>query len=243
MSSAPPAQVQSKHCAPRLSSFLLLLHALTGHADCVPQVEQATNRDGSVVRIEQRQCDNDFVRSILVHSKPAGAAQYATILRRTQDAVLAPTGGANWRDVDGDGIFEYEEIGACGAGPNCEAVVYRLSDSRKSLHLLFDGAYASLTTVAGFLVTSGRASCCAWEHAVYRRPPAPLPVQESDRIYRITVGDLSVGDDDSGANRTACRVYQRELGEWKSVVPPERGLLKLCEVYGEDYELNPRHAR
>lgn len=217
--------------------LILLLLACAGpcRADCIRTIDRAANIDGSAIRIEQSQCDEADTRTILVHVSPARSAAYVQRLVRTQDVQLAPTGGAALRDVDGDGVFEYEEVGGCGAGPNCEGTIFKLTRDRKALYLFFDGAYASLTHAGGFMVESARASCCAWEHHVYRIPAEPQAIQDKHMLYRIQVDGGAPAQGDGAA----CRIWKRTALTWRPHRPKNRELLKLCEVYGTDFVLNP----
>ena len=170
--------------------------------------------------------------------KPRDSTRYATVLRHTQSIAEAATGGGRLRDVDGDGVFEYEEIGACGAGPNCEGWIFKIQEDRRRMHLLFHEGYADFRRVSNYYVASGRANCCSWEHHLYEVPSDGHAIEGREPLYRITVGSVDGNDTDS----TPCVVSTRVRGKWVLSAIPDNRLSQLCEVYGPDYIINPPRA-
>ncbi len=231
----PPAS----RLARALAAAPLLLAAGLATAGCETTRLEKANADRSRIRVLQTECASGATRSIQVQLRAPRAQRWATLLERTQALQDSPTGGARLRDVDHDGVFEYEEIGMCGAGPNCEGHVYKVARDRRGMYLLFHGGYADFELVGGFYVESGRASCCSWEHRVYRKPAGERAIDKSDFAYRVSLGSPDAGD----AAGAACLISARQPdGHWVSAALPERRLLKLCEVYGTDYVINPPAA-
>lgn len=204
-------------------------------AECYVERSQQSNADGSAIRMKQKQCEDSDERTILIQLKQPDSPLYTTALTRKQSVAEAATGGGRLRDVDGDGIFEYEEIGPCGAGPNCEGWIFKMQKNRRHMYLFFHGGYADFRRVSSYLVTSERASCCSWEHNLYKQPSVERTIKESDLLYSIAVGSVDVAD----SSRTPCLVSKRVRGNWVTRAIPDKNLLVLCEVYGPDYIVNP----
>jgi hypothetical protein len=214
---------------------VLILTTTPVFAECRIEHSQQRNTDGSAIRIRQKQCEDSDVRAIRVQLKPAGSTQYTTVLRHTQSVEDAGTGGGRLRDIDGDGVFEYEEIGACGTGPNCEGWIFKIKKDQRSMYLFFHDGYADFRRMSNYYVTSVRASCCSWEHHVYIEPQAERSIGERDFLYSITAD--STGE--NRANGTPCYVSKRIRGKWVSSAIPDKRLLELCEIYGTSYIINP----
>ena len=219
----------------RLFIALLFLANSSTHAECDIERVVRQNIDGSYIRLTQEQCEERDKRSIRVELKDSSGSHYKTVLRRKQSAMVAPTGGGRLRDLDNDGVLEYEETGACGAGPNCEHSVFKINKSRTGTYAFFHGGYSDFIKLSKFYVTSGRTSCCSWSHHVYKKPSTERAISDRDFLYHVSVGDTSA-DDLPG---TPCFISTRVRGNWVPLNTKNKNLLALCEVYGPDYILNP----
>jgi len=200
-------------------------------AQCDAVTEQAENADGSSLQLVVQYCDEAIERDIRVSYRATADESYTQLFHLVQDAEEAPMGGAALRDLDGDGLHELETRGMCGAGPNCEGAIYRLTSERDALFEFFASGYADLIMVDEFLVESGRASCCSWEYHVYLPRSNSEPVQASDFVYAMAVG-IDVGSDTD--NDVTCTFTDSQN---QVVVPSNPNLLALCSHYGPDYIL------
>ena len=218
-----------------LVAALLLSHG-SAFVACDVMHSEKLNADGSRIRITQRQCDATKSRTLHVEFQPQGSESCLSLLKRTQSVSQAPTGGWRLRDIDADGLFEIEETGACGAGPNCEHRIFKTSVGPGPInaYLFFQGGYAGFKRISDYYVASGRSSCCSWDHQVYKKPMTADPITDSDLVYEVMVG-VDVGD----PPRTRCRVFSRVDRNLIQVPLSDKKLLTLCEVYGENYVLNP----
>lgn len=215
--------------------FFFFVALSTCRAACGNTRQERFNSDGSAIRVLQRQCEETEKRTIQVQIKPTSSASYHTVLTRTQNTAEAATGGGNLRDIEGDGFFEYEETGICGVGPNCEGTVFKLTPSRKNLYLFFQGGYANFSYIPGLYIESGRTSCCSWEHHLYSTPKHAKTITENQHIYSVTVGSVNSENVDG----TPCFISGKRNGKWAEVNPKNKGILRLCELYGSDYIVNP----
>jgi hypothetical protein len=219
----------------KLIAALLASTMGTSFAACQSHIENRRNADGSSLRMIQRECEGERFRTIKVLLKAPRVAKYMTVLDVVQDSIQAPLGSAHLRDIEGDGIFEYEQRGMCGAGPNCEGTVFKLSKDRRRFYLFFDGGYFDFKYITGLYIESGRASCCEWEYHGYKAPSSERAISESDFAYSINVGG-SIEREDS---RTPCHISMKSDDQWVPVTPTDKHLLALCELYGPDYVVNP----
>jgi hypothetical protein len=144
-------------------------------------------------------------------------------------------GGGQLLDIEGDGIFEYERRGSCGAGPNCQGTVFKLSKDRKGFYLFFDGGYSDFRYVSGLYIQGGRTSCCEWGYHAYKAPGAERAISESDSAYSINVGGATERED----SRTPCHISMKSGDQWIPTTPTDPHLLALCTLYGPEYVVNP----
>lgn len=157
------------------------------------------------------------------------------VLRETQRLEEAPDGTARLIDLDGDGRQEIEIRGSCGAGPNCEGAIFRLNRDRTAMAPFYRGGYFSLTMIEGYVVETGRASCCAWESHGYKVRAGADEVGQDDLEYRVDV--TAEGGEDGVPLAVECAFRRRETKAWVYVGPPSGAWLKLCEAYGKKYTL------
>ena len=95
----------------------------------------------------------------------------------------------------------------------------------------FWGGYSSLKSLSGYLIESGRSSCCSWEHHVYTQRSKHREITADDMLYRVVVGVTPEGNEPDGPT---CAFYDKAN---QLVLPAYRALLSLCEVYGPEYTL------
>ena len=205
-------------------------------AQCEHHREQVQNRDGSVLLSHSVLCPetNRQYTDILFMAQPG---QKPKRLQRIDHSSSEGWFSVSFRDLEGDGFFEVEQRGSCGAGPNCEGSIDKLDRQRQRLYRYFNGGYADLRYQNGYLIESGRASCCSWEHHLYRSQGKKYPIESMD--YQINVGMLwSESASASGDDRADCAITRlKPNGQRQLVTHPPAWMAKLCEVYGPDYTL------
>lgn len=202
-------------------------------AQCETEQSEALNRDGSSIRLVQKQCHESNRCLLQVDVRPDRASPYAMVLRRIKPMNQAPAVGGHLIDIDADGLFEVEEVDYCGAGPNCFRRIHKVDAKTRKSHLFFEGGYFQFRKIGDFYVTSGRSGCCSWEHQIYAKPENQLTIDDQHHRYTITVGA------DSGTpTKTQCLVSKRIGDDWLLASPPN-ALLNLCAFYGNHYRLNP----
>ena len=216
-----------------LSGLLCCLYCLNvWAAACEHQREQVHNLDGSMLLRHTELCaeaDRQYTDILLI----ARPGQTPKRLQRFNHPPSEGSSALSFRDLEGDGFFEVEQRGSCGAGPNCEGYIHKLDPRRQRLFLYFSGGYADLRYQNGYLIESGRASCCSWEHHLYRSKSKTYPIETME--YQIMVGMLHSEPD---ANRADCAITRlKPNGEGRLMAHPPPWMAKLCEVYGPDYIL------
>lgn len=197
---------------------------------------RAENRDGSVLTV-QTECASPELRRY-VATLTCDGGRTCDRQAYTQEVVYNSMGHADLIDVDQDGMHEVEVRGMCGAGPNCEGNVYRIDPATRTLQPFFSGGYYELQVIDGWLVEAGRSSCCSWEFHLWKLDlPRPLPLEYDNMDLMVQVG--ASGDDDGNVAGVEC-TFTRQSGDNSRVVaPPSRALEKICEHYGEPYDLTP----
>ena len=229
----------------RLVPFLLLMALLLVQGSALASdqptdqltVEQKRNADGSWLRLTQRVDPERDRRHIRVEHSRSATAPFFTLLQRSQSLSDYPQGGGHLEEMDGDGQLDYVERLYCGAGPNCQARIFKLNPAQQTAYQLFEGWFFLFRSVDGHFVTSSRSSCCSWTHQIYRAPAKPRGITEQDLLYDVYLK----GPIDGSATPT-CRI-SRPLGEgWEQAKLANPELLALCEGYGNDVVINPEQA-
>jgi len=122
----------------------------------------------------------------------------------------------------------------CGAGPNCWYRIHKLNPQQHTAYAFYEGGFSLFRSIAGYLVTSGRSSCCSWTHQIYRAPAQPRGMTEQDLLYSVYLkGPID------GSAKPTCQI-SRPVGEgWEQASLANPELLVLCEGYGNDVVINP----
>ena len=216
-----------------LLTALLLLSGSALAAEAAG-AEEKRNPDGSRLRLTEQIDPTGDRRVFRIEVSPAASAPYTTLLQRSQVLSEHPSGGGRLEDMDGDGQLEFVERVFCGAGPNCWYRIHKLMPQQHKAYLFFEGGFSLFRPIAGYLVTSGRSSCCSWTHQIYRAPAKPRGITEQDLLYSVYLK----GPIDGSATPT-CRISRPVNEEWEQANLPNPELSTLCEGYGNDVVINP----
>ena len=203
--------------------------------DDLQQVER--NGDGSWLRLTQRRDETMDSRSMQLELGTGPTAFHRTVLQRRQSISGHPRGGSRLEDMDGDGLLEYVEREFCGAGTNCSYRIFKVSPSQGTAYSYFQGSFFRFRAIGDFIVTSGRSSCCSWEHQVFRQPDEGAGISDLDLLYLIEVkGPVD------GAATAECLITRPVGDAWVPAATSSQQLLELCEVYGDDVVVTPPPA-
>ena len=216
-----------------LLTALLLLPGSVLAAEQVG-VEEKRNPDGARLRLTEQIDPTGDRRVFRIDVSPSASAPYTTLLERSQVLSEHPSGRGRLDDMDGDGQLEFVERMFCGAGPNCWYRIHKLNLQQHKAYPFFEGGFSLFRPIAGYLVTSGRSSCCSWTHQIYRAPETPRGITEQDLLYNV---DLK-GPIDGSASPT-CRISRPWGGGWEQANLANPELLALCEGYGKNVVINP----
>jgi hypothetical protein len=136
-------------------------------------------------------------------------------------------------DFDKDGYLDLNVRGQCGAGPNCEGNIYRFDPTTRTFYHFFSGGYSELDISAGYVIESGRASCCSWEFHVYKIP-ADQRLMEYDKMdFGISIA----APEDKGPAR--CKFFRPQSDGEEIIKPPAKRWLRYCQEYGRRYVIEP----
>ena len=218
-------------------SLLLALQPITA-SQCETKSSEARNSDGSHLRLLHTQCKDNNSSLLQVEIKTAEQFQYKKISKSIAPLKKAKILRGNLIDIDGDGLYEVEEVLSCGAGPNCFRRIYKIDKKTLKSHPFFEGSYFEFRKIENFYVATGRSSCCSWVHQIYSQPNHSQPITKQHLSYFITVGA------DSGIPaKTRCLVSKRMGDRWILASLPNQKLLSLCAFFGSDYQYNPPGAQ
>lgn len=204
-------------------------------ATCEPaEPVRAENRDGSMLMV-QTACASPGLRRYVV-TLTCDAGRTCDRQEVVQEVAYTGTADAALIDLDGDGMQEAEIRGVCGAGSDCEGDVYRIDPATRTLLHFFSGDYYELRVIDGWLVESGRSSCCSWGFNLWRLD-APHDLPLGDEAVDLTA-QVDAGTDENGNITDVRCTFMRQSGDNSRVVaPPSRALERICEHYGEPYAL------
>lgn len=132
------------------------------------EVQSATNRDGSAVRIRTLLDENKSIRQVWIYFRKAGANRMQLISSLRSSTQLSPAAGlAIINDWDKNGTHEITIIEECGFGPNCSSTLARIDPIKGRLLKIFEGWGSHIQYQRGHLVEYGRNNCCSWTADVY----------------------------------------------------------------------------
>ena len=141
----------------------------------------------------------------------------------------APPVGAHIIDWDKDGEHEIEIVHFCGAGPNCESTIYRVDKNKHALSRFFQASGSEVMLIDGYLVESARDSCCAWIYDAHKFVRSKQWVDPKASFSVL----VQFGAKDSDAS--TCTFYIDAPDEPKTINPPSKAFLKVCNHYRTGY--------
>lgn len=198
------------------------------NAACEARSVCAINGDRSITQAVVDYCGDEPSRPIRVYFY-AGLHQKPVLLDELDPEDVRDV---SFGEPDRHGYAELDITEMCGAGPNCWHSLYRIDPKTKQLYPYFSGGYSQLIYLDGYLVGSGRASCCSWEYHAY--PIKRVGDRDVIADQSLTVTVSATGDDET--ETPVCRFYRADPKSGSngvSVRPPNKKWLSLCEVYGK----------
>lgn len=194
--------------------------------DCVNETEEKHNRDGSSIRVLQRQCRKIETRTIRVQIKSSQTEKYHTVLTHTQSDSYD---GGSLPDLEKDEIFEYEEQGECDMRGNCDTAIYKINKQRTNLYLFYRGVGAGFNYIPGMYVQFQPPNS-----DVYRAPQEGKSILDKDLLYHIEIVGWHYDEATS-----ICFISKIIKGKLVRYNPKNKDILGLCEVYEGKYVVNP----
>lgn len=180
------------------------------------------NRDGSVLLV--RSVGAQGYRVSL--RGPAGN-RTAGVLRIWTDQDPA-TFEVRLVDFDQDGFGDVELQGECG-NRACRKQIQLFDPIARRLKVFFDGEYSTAEISDGFLIIGAGSGCCSHESRLFRWEPKGRSVPAEPELQVTVVS--GVGGE--AGDRVTCTFVNSQLQR----VKPPASLLRLCEVYGKEYQL------
>lgn len=220
--------------------------ALTHRVDARPviEVESATNRDGSALRIKSI-TEDAIKRRVWIYFRKPGQSRMQLLTQFSHDiSVHMPAGLTQIVDWDRNGTHEISIVKACDAGPNCAAELFHVEPDTARMIRIFEGNTPFMEYVNGHLVEYVRSSCCAWEAAVHEVSTDRLKIA-SHAKFRVTMalrdsapdGPYTITSkpaDTLGMGQSKEAVYCQFFKTTPSgltVIKPPTGFQRICEYY------------
>jgi hypothetical protein len=225
----------------RLCQWVLLAccawGASEGLARAMVEVDSATNRDGSAVRVRTVTDEAAGLRHVGIYFRKAAQTRMQRIARHTYSLNESPAIGITQIvDWDRNGTHELSVTMGCGAGPNCETTLWHIDPATAQLVPLFSGG-GDVFYLNGYLVDFGRNNCCSWEASVHAVSPDRLRIDPTPTLYVYTglretstvpPQTLTLQGKGSEGEALICYFYTRSPSGQATLMPPPAGLRRLC---------------
>jgi len=215
-----------------LASLMLFLSIATEAAQS-QLWKGAKNRDGSEVKLRTSLNQAAQKKSVDLLYRQTLHEPFRRIGRFDVPWDSPPHGRAFLLDWDGDGQHEVQILSDCGAGPNCDGVLYRIRKDSARLEAFFETAGVNVVLIKGHLIETARDSCCAWS--------ATAHVFEAKRYYVNPKPAFSVemktSPQEGAIDPVTCTFTKVTSQGINVILPPNKAFLKICEHYGQHYRL------
>ena len=192
-------------------------------------VQSATNSDGSAVRIQTLTDEKREERRVKIFFRTHKSGHMKLVASMSRSMAESPAAGlTHIFDWDRNGIHEISFVESCGAGPNCDGVLYRVNQSGE-LVLLFEGNPTVVDYINGHFIDYGRNNCCSWIAAAHPVSHDRLHIQAKPTFY-VFIG-TEYGDSKSEP-KFQCRFYRHgPSGEELPVNISKKKFNKICMFY------------
>jgi len=212
------------------ASLTLALSWSSAHA-AGSLIQSAINRDGSELRLVSNINKSEERKSVDVLYRKYTKDPLRLLGNFELPRDSPERGRAHLFDWDRDGNYEVQIISECGAGPNCEGVLYRLDKPSGKLIAFFNTGGADVQLIDGHLVESARDNCCSWVANAYKFD-ANRYLVKPEPAFTITIEHLG----DSRAKAPVMCTFSIETTQGQQIIaPPAKSFLRLCRHYGEKY--------
>lgn len=134
---------------------------------CQVTTESKISKDRSVLKIITRDCEHTDRREFDIQYSPRVGQPTRTVGRGVQTISQYFGGEAVHYDWDKDGQYEILVTGSC-FNVNCDKQLLRVDRRSGRLQQVARGFGVDMLPRHGYLVISGRDSCCAWAEEAYR---------------------------------------------------------------------------
>ena len=211
-------------------------------------VQSATNRDGSALRIKTLTDEEGGWRKVWIYFRKPGDRRMKLIATDTHklEGMMA-AGLTQIEDWDKNGIHEVSVVVACGAGPNCDSLLYRIDPQTTRMVRIFRGNTGFLEYMHGHLVEYGRSSCCAWQADVYAVSHDRTRIAQKPKFSAyMEIRDLTGQDRNRKGRRRQTEEIRVQVKDKESVIcyffvetptghstriKPPAGFRKICNFY------------
>lgn len=194
-------------------------------------VQSATNSDGSAVRIQTLTDKQREERRVKIFFRSHKSGHMKLVASMSRSMAESPAAGlTHIFDWDRNGIHEISFVESCGAGPNCDGVLYRVNQSGE-LVVLFEGNPTVVDYINGHFIDYGRNNCCSWIAAAHPVSQDRLHIQAKPAFY-VFIGSESTSL--NSAPQYQCRFYRHgPSGEEIPVNVPKKKFQKVCNFYNK----------
>jgi len=214
-----------------IASFLWPLYA---QARPTLEVQSVTNKDGSAVRVKMLTDENIGQRVVQIYFRKAGTRRMKKIATKNHSLKAQMAAGQTQIfDWDMNGINEISIVQECGAGPNCESLLFRIDPSTERLLEIFRGNTGFIELMNGYLVEYSRNNCCSWEARVHEVSPDGLHIASRPRfmVYMGAKNPTEENMQPNNRNAANCEFFTKSAADQSIRVNVPSKLKKICDFY------------
>ncbi len=206
-----------------------LLTMMVSSSTCaMEETEQTeTNKDGSVIELTSADCDSNKKCFSLSYKKSAQKNSHRIFYHVGEQSESMQL-MAKLVDLDKDGFFDLEIYGF--PAPS-RGDLFLFDPRKKEFYHFYSGGSSGLELSGGYLIDSGRSSCCAWESSVYKIPLKQTLIRSEMVEFLI---EISTVVDNKVSRLPHCKFFRPD-GE--IIRPPGKRWLKYCRIYGEHFTI------
>lgn len=148
-------------------------------------MQSTTNRDGSAIRVRTITDAESGQRKAWIYFRKSDEGRMKLIANQTHMLDGDMTAGLiqiQIHDWDKNGTHELSVVKECGAGPNCDGLLFHIDPHTARMVKIFRGDTSFVEYMHGHLVEYSRINCCSWGANVYAVSSDRLSIAQQSKF-------------------------------------------------------------
>lgn len=192
-------------------------------------VESATNKDGSALRITTNTNWKTETRHVTVYHRPQFGEKMQPIWSRSFSMATSYAAGVTQiNDWNEDGVIDVSVTLDCGAGMACETIQHNINNKTRQM-VPIGTTYGITKIISGYLVDMVRGNCCSWIGTAHRLSEDR---QRFDPVEEFSVFVAADAESATTLEKPAKCYFYKKTKAGEEVIPaPTPALKRLCRWY------------